>query len=115
MYSLNGEVLNESLFSVAASEPEQIDEQQKRENEYRHKVIDSFFKYGKLISIPVQRKKKLICYEVIAERFVPGRVYKEKELNEIISSYHEDYCTIRRDMISEGILSRNGDEYIRIK
>ena len=115
VYSLNGDVLNESLFSVAASEPEQIDEQQKRENEYRHKVIDSFFKYGKLISIPVQRKKKLICYEVIAERFVPGRVYKEKELNEIISSYHEDYCTIRRDMISEGILSRNGDEYIRIK
>ncbi len=115
VYSLNREVLNESLFTVAVSEPEQADDQQKREEEYRQKVIDSFFRYGKLLSIPVQRKKKLICYEVIAEKLIPGRVYPEKELNGIISAIHEDYCTIRRDMISEGILSRTGSEYIRIR
>ena len=115
VYSLNRDVLNESLFDVAASEPEQIDEQEKREEEYRQKVIDSFFQYGKLRSIPVQRKKKMICYEVIAEKFVPGKIYQEKELNEIISAVHEDYCTIRRDMISEGILRRDGNEYVRIK
>ena len=115
VYSLNREVLDESLFTVAVSEPEQADDQQKREEKYRQKVIDSFFRYGKLLSIPVQRKKKMICYEVIAEKLIPGRVYPEKELNEIISAIHEDYCTIRRDMISEGILSRTGNEYVRIK
>ena len=115
VYSLNREVLDESLFTVAVSEPVQADEQQKREEAYRQKVIDSFFRYGKLLSIPVQRKKKLICYEVIAEKLIPGRVYQEKELNEIISAVHEDYCTIRRDMISEGILSRTGNEYVRLR
>ena len=75
-------------------------------------MIDAFFEYGRLKSIPVQRKKKLICYERIAEQFVPGKVYSEKELNEIIVQFHEDYCTIRRDMISEGILSRNGNKYV---
>ena len=115
VYSLRREVLNASLLDIAASEPEQIDEQIKREKEYRQKVIDAFFEYGKLRSIPVQRKKKQICYEVIAEKFVPGRVYTEKELTEIIGSIHEDYCTIRRDMIGEGILSRNGSEYVRIR
>ena len=115
VYSLNREVLNSSLFDVAASEPEKVDEQQKREEEYRRKVIDSFFEYGKLRSIPVQRKKKLICYEVIAESFVLGKVYQEKELRAIIESFHEDYCTIRRDMISEGILTRKGSEYVRVK
>ena len=115
VYSLNREVLDESLFTIAVSEPEQADDQQKREEKYRQKVIDSFFRYGKLLSIPVQRKKKMICYEVIAEKLIPGRVYPEKELNEIISAIHEDYCTIRRDMISEGILSRTGNEYVRIK
>ena len=38
-----------------------------------------------------------------------------KELNEIITEFHEDYCTIRRDMISEGILKRDGSKYVRIK
>ena len=114
VYSLNRDVLESSLFDVAAAAPEQIDEQQKREAEYRQKVIDSFFEYGKLKAIPVQRKKKLICYEVIAESLIPGKVYNEKDLNDIISQIHEDYCTIRRDMIGEGILRRNGSEYVRI-
>ncbi len=115
VYSLNREVLGDTLLGAAASEPEGEDGQHKREDAYRRKVIDTFFEYGKLRSIPVQRKKKLICYEVIAEHFVPGRVYSEKELDEIILPIHEDYCTIRRDMISEGILSRNGNEYVRIR
>lgn len=115
VYSLNRELLNASLYDVAASEPEQMDEQEKREDAYRKKVIKAFFQRGKLRSIPVQRKKKVICYELIAERFVPGKVYKEKELNEIIIPIHEDYCTIRRDMISEGILCRKGSEYVRVK
>ncbi len=115
VYSLNREVLEKTLYDVAVSEPEQMDEQQKREEEYRRKVIKAFFEYGKLRSIPVQRKKKIICYEQIAAHFEPGKVYEEKEVNEIISPIHEDYCTIRRDMISEGIFRREGSRYIRIK
>ena len=115
VYSLNRAVLEKTLYDVAVSEPAQMDEQQKREDEYRRKVIKAFFEYGKLRSIPVQRKKKIICYEQIAAHFEPGKVYEEKEVNEIISPIHEDYCTIRRDMISEGIFRREGSRYIRIK
>jgi biotin operon repressor len=115
VYSLNRAVLEKSLYEVAASEPEQIDEQQKREEAYRQRVIKAFFEYGKLRSIPVQRKKKLICYEMIAEYFELGRVYEEKEVNEIISPIYADYCTIRRDMISEGIFRRDGGKYVRLK
>ena len=115
VYSLNREVLEKTLYEVAVSEPDLADEQQKREEEYRGKVIRAFFEYGKLRSIPVQRKKKLICYEQIARRFEIGKVYEEKEVNEIILPIHEDYCTIRRDMISEGIFRRDGSRYIRLK
>lgn len=115
VYSICRELLNEPLLDIVSSEPEEIDEQQAREEKYRKKVIDAFFEYGKLKAIPVQRKKKLICYEVIAEQFVPGKVYDEKDLNDIITEFHEDYCTIRRDMISEGILQRDGSKYVRIK
>ena len=115
VYSLNRDVLEKTIYEVAASEPEQIDEQQKREDVYRQKVIRAFFEYGKMRAIPVQRKKKLICYELIAEHFEPGRVYEEKEVNAIISPIYEDYCTIRRDMISEGIFRRDGTRYVRLK
>lgn len=115
VYSLNREVLEKTLYEAAVSEPEETDEQQKREEAYRRKVISAFFEYGKLRSIPVQRKKKLICYEQIAARFEIGKVYEEKEVNEIILAVHEDYCTIRRDMISEGIFRREGNRYIRVK
>lgn len=115
VYSLNGEVLEKTVYEVAISKPEQADEQQKREEEYRRKVIRAFFEYGKLRSIPVQRKKKQICYEQIAAHFEIGRVYEEKEVNEIILPIHEDYCTIRRDMISEGIFRRDGSRYVRLK
>ena len=115
VYSLNRAVLEKSLYEVAASEPEQIDEQQKREEAYRQRVIKAFFEYGKLRSIPVQHKKKLICYELIAEHFEPGKVYEEKEVNAIISPIYADYCTVRRDMISEGIFSRDGTRYVRQK
>ncbi|MBO7423363.1 MAG: DUF2087 domain-containing protein [Oscillospiraceae bacterium] len=43
------------------------------------------------------------------------RFHEEKEVNEIISPIHEDYCTIRRDMISEGIFRRDGSRYVRLK
>lgn len=115
VYSLNRELLGTTLSELSASSPEQVDEQQKREEAYRQKVIRSFFEYDRLRSIPVQRKKRLICLEQIAERFELGRTYEEKELSEIIASVHEDYCTIRRDMVDEGILRRDGSRYVRVR
>ncbi|MBO4384513.1 MAG: DUF2087 domain-containing protein [Clostridia bacterium] len=44
-----------------------------------------------------------------------GRVYEEKGLNAVISEVHQDYCTIRRDRISEGILTREDGRHTRIK
>ena len=115
VYALRDELLSRPVSELIVPAPGGIDEQRVREEAYRQKVIASFFEYGKLRSIPVQRKKKIICYEKIAESFEPGRVYAEKELSDIIAAFHEDYCTIRRDMISEGILRREGNLYTRIR
>ncbi|MBQ3268281.1 MAG: metalloregulator ArsR/SmtB family transcription factor [Atopobiaceae bacterium] len=115
VYSLNRELLDKTLAELAASSPEQIDEQQRREERYRQKVIKSFFEYDRLRSIPAQRKKRIIVLERIAELFEFGRTYEERELSEAIASVHEDYCTIRRDMVDEGILRRDGSRYVRMR
>lgn len=74
-------------------------------------MIDSFFEYGKLKSIPSQRKKERIILEEISKAFKKGQSYSEREVNLIIADYHDDFCTIRRDMIAEKILERNDGIY----
>lgn len=115
VYSLNRELLNEKLSMFVTAGANEEDLQAMREEEYRRKVLSSFFEYGKLKQIPAQRKKKLICFEEIAKSFEFGRIYSESELNEIILKINEDYCSIRRDMIGDGLLRRNGTEYERIR
>lgn len=111
MYSLCKDVFMANIIDIINEESEVIDEQKQREDAYREKVIKTFFEYGKLKSIPVQRKKKRICLEEIAKSFVVGIKYEEKEVNEIILRFHEDFCTIRRDMVCEHIMERNGNIY----
>ena len=115
VYSVEKDVFRLNLLDVITEKSGEMDEQLQREQQYRQKVLDTFFVYGKLISIPAQRKKKRICLEKIAEDFEISRVYEEKEVNELILRYHEDYCTIRRDMIAEGIFKREGTLYTRME
>ena len=51
-----------------------------------------------------------LLYE-IAKAFERGRQYGEPEVNEIIHRYHEDHCTIRREMIACGIMAREREMY----
>lgn len=115
MYSLRKEVFMTKIIDIIREESDEAKEQQRREENYRKKVIDAFFEYGRLRSIPAQRKKEKICLEEIAKAFEIGKEYDEKEVNRIIEEFFDDYCTIRRDMISEGIMKREGTTYVRRK
>ncbi|OCA85641.1 ArsR family transcriptional regulator [Bacillus sp. FJAT-27225] len=78
----------------------------------KQKVITNFFtKEGKLKSIPAQRKKKLFVFEHIVQGLEKGRKYKEKELNEYIKKFHEDYATIRREFIINHFMYRENSIY----
>lgn len=111
MYSLRREVFMTNIMEIINEESEVIDEQKKREEAYREKVLQSFFEYGKLKSIPAQRKKLRICLEEMMRDFTVGKEYDEKEINAIIETYHEDYCTLRREMIAENLMRREGRKY----
>lgn len=89
--------------------------QNERDELYRKKVLESFFEYGKLKSIPSQRKKERIVLEEIIKSFEFDKDYTEREVNIIIADFHDDFCTIRRDMISEGLLERENMVYRRKK
>ena len=52
---------------------------------------------------------------MIADAFEYDRIYPEREVNIIIADFHDDFCTIRRDLVAEGLLDRNSKGYWRIK
>lgn len=115
MYSLCKDIFMTNIIDIINEESEIIDEQKQREDAYREKVIKAFFEYGKLKSVPSQRKKERICLEEIAKTFELGKEYEEAEVNSVIEKFYEDYCTLRRDMISERIMKREGTKYTRIQ
>ena len=47
--------------------------------------------------------------------FAFDRVYSEREVNIILADYYDDFCTLRRDMISEKLLDRDAGGYWRVK
>ena len=115
IYTLIREPLTAPMLEVIRDASDQVPEQERREQEYRQKVLENFFEYGRLRVIPAQRKKERICLEEMVKALEPGRVYPEPELNEVLLRFHEDYCTLRRDMISEGLLKRDGSLYQRVE
>lgn len=72
-----------------------------RENEYKNKIIKTFFEYNKLKSIPVQRKKKLIVFEEITKKIEKNHKYTERELHLILSEIYEDFITLKKELIIE--------------
>ena len=114
MYSINKEVFQCRILDILGEKSSDAQRQQEREARYRQRVLDSFFEYGRLKSIPAQRKKERICLEEIAKELELGRPYPERELNQVLLRFHQDYCTLRRDMISEGILRREDGLYTRL-
>lgn len=75
-------------------------------------VIRSFITPdGKLKQIPAQRKKKLIVFEYMVRGLEKGRKYAEKEINEYIKQFHDDYATIRREFIMNHYMYRENGIY----
>ena len=115
MYSLKKEIFETSISEILQEKSDEAEAQARRDAQYRQKVINAFFEYGKLKSIPAQHKKERIVLEVIVQAFEFDRIYSEREVNIIIADYHDDFCTIRRDMIGERLLDRDTEGYWRVK
>lgn len=111
IYSINEKIFKSSILDIIKEKSSEAELQRRREEDYRKKVIENFFDYGKLKNIPAQRKKRLIILEEIAKAFQPDKEYTEREVNIIIADYHDDFCTLRREMIGENILSRENSIY----
>jgi biotin operon repressor len=76
---------------------------------YDHKVIADFSrKDGSLKTIPAQRKKLEAILRHIVKAFEPNKRYSEKQVNEILGRYHEDTASLRRELVGNKLMKREG-------
>ena len=78
-----------------------------------HEVIARFFEGRRLVEWPMTLSKRLVVLERLALEFEPGRRYAEAEVNDVLRVFSDDYTTLRRALIDEGLLDRAGGEYWR--
>ena len=75
------------------------------------RVIATFIKDRRLVSIPAQYKKRRYVMEELARSFEWGRLYDEKEVNAILKTFHDDVASLRREFIDQHIMMREGGRY----
>jgi ArsR family transcriptional regulator, arsenate/arsenite/antimonite-responsive transcriptional repressor len=105
MYSLAEEVLQHTLDEIIRL-PQPDLQMQVKPDAYQEKVLNTFFKHGRLRQIPAQRKKQRIILEHIAQEFEPDRDYEEMELNRILVEFNDDVAWLRRSLVEHKIMIR---------
>jgi hypothetical protein len=94
--------------SDSESETDLIDPAAKR-------VIDAFFRDGRLVSIPARQAKRLFVLRVLRERcFAEDRDYPEKEVNMRLALIHPDVAALRRHLVDSKLMSRSNGIYRRL-
>jgi len=79
----------------------------------RQKVVSNFVKGEHIENMPAQRSKRKYLLEYILAQFEPNKTYTEKQVNKIISRFHDDFCTVRREFIAEKMMDRANGTYRR--
>lgn len=77
------------------------------------KVLRDYTLNGRLTQIPVKSKKEVVILRWLATKFQPGVRYTEKQVNAIVTEVHEDYATLRRNLVEYGFMrrERGGGDY----
>ena len=67
----------------------------------------------RLERLPARRAKRLVVLDHLAQLFEPGERYPEAEVNRRLRAAHDDVAALRRSLVDEGFLSREGGMYWR--
>jgi len=72
---------------------------------------------GRLTGLPQKQAVRRALLALLAEKFMPGCDYTEKQVNAICDAWHTfgDYFVLRRELVDEGFLCRtpSGSRYWR--
>ncbi|NUS03939.1 MAG: DUF2087 domain-containing protein [Nonomuraea sp.] len=93
------------LLRARAEPPEELSAEER--------VLRTFLVDGRLTTMGMRRDKRLVVLRYISRVFEPGVRYAEKDVNVALRAFHDDYAALRRYLVDEELLSREGNVYWR--
>jgi hypothetical protein len=77
------------------------------------RILRNFVENGRLKALPVRAWQRRLVLEYLATRFDEGIDYAEANVNDLLGQFHEDYASLRRCLVDEGLLTRAAGMYQR--
>ncbi|MBN8655198.1 MAG: metalloregulator ArsR/SmtB family transcription factor [Anaerolineae bacterium] len=109
VYQLDQKALEEKSRSLFSQEKMTASVADVDVDAYDNKVVKDYIrKDGSLKTIPAQKKKLEAVLRYVVKAFKVGKRYSEKQVNEILSAYHEDTASLRREMVGAKLMMREG-------
>ena len=81
------------------------------------RTLNLFDADGRLTRLPAKRSLQLMSLWGLWMHFDAKRPYRESEVNHILNGWHTfgDHCTLRRDLVTQGFLTRTADSAVYTK
>lgn len=81
------------------------------------RTLNLFDERGRLQRLPAKRSLQLLALWGLWMRFDAKRPYREREVNQILTAWHSfgDYCTLRRDLVTQKLMTRTPDSAVYTK
>lgn len=109
VYQLDEMALQEKTRSLFSQEKLAASVADVDADAYDHKVVRDYTrKDGSLKIIPAQKKKLDAILRYVVKAFKVGKRYSEKQVNEILSTYHADTASLRRELVGANLMKREG-------
>lgn len=77
----------------------------------QERLVARLFTDGRIARVPAKRKVRAAVLLEVVRRFEPGRVYSEREVNDVLLGVHEDFAYLRRELVNYRYLEREDGRY----
>lgn len=77
----------------------------------QERLVGRLFADGRIARVPARRKVRAAVLLEVVRRFEPGRVYSEREVNDVLLGVHEDFAYLRRELVNYRYLEREDGRY----
>ena len=77
------------------------------------KVLRAFVRDRRLLQIPASHGKRQVVLDLIVQDFEVGHRYSERQINLMLGQWHADYAALRRYLVDDGFMDREGGFYWR--
>lgn len=118
-YRLNTDALEEMnahLFNLEQINPRAIQAEEDAQwietldvSDEDKQVLKGYIFNRRLKQLPPKEKKLQAILRWLITYFEQDRIYDEKQVNEILSRFHEDFAGLRRELVDFGFLDRERD------